>query len=432
MLGIERLPQGKGLAWVIFVGGITMLSTATGAALAVAGFHRAALALATPAPMAIWLSLLLGGATVLWAYGTSFYSEGWQAATMIWAAAWLLEARTASQPAGRIALAAVLLTVTGLIKATSLVFLPAFVLAVLADHLPSRRQRWRVAAMLTAGIAAAAVVHLAWNAHRFGSMFEFGYDWTETIPALPPRAFVVSDIPRGLLVQLATPGKSMFLWSPMLVLSVIGAAGWWRRDRALTIGVATAAAIGVVFYAAYLFPEGGYAHGPRHLVPLVPLLALLAAGPNASRWSPAALAACAVIGVAVVLPATAVSFLEDQALRRDPNGRPVAGYYDVIDPAPGRPSNRYRPGYIPYITAMSNPDWASAKAPLGMGPDYFVLHLRQARRQLPDGRNIPESFDWWWPALWLAIGAAGATIIRRAMPLDGTRLAPSPEPPAAA
>ena len=90
VLGIERLPQGKGLAWVIFVGGITMLTTATGAALAVAGFHRAAIALGTPSSMALWLSLLLGGATVLWPYGTSFYTEGWQAAAMIWAAALLI------------------------------------------------------------------------------------------------------------------------------------------------------------------------------------------------------------------------------------------------------------------------------------------------------------------------------------------------------
>ena len=429
LLGIERVPPGQGLAWVIFVGGITMLTTATGAALAVAGFHRAAIALATPARMAVWLSLLLGGATVLWPYGTSFYTDGWQAATMIWAAALLIEARDAPTPHARVALAALLLTVTGLIKATSLVFLPGFLIAVLAERSLRREQRWRVAAILTAGIGAAAVVHMAWNHYRFGSPFEFGYDWTETVQTLPARPFVITEIPRGLLVLLATPGKSMFLWSPILVLSAIGAAGWWRRDRACTIGIATAAAIGFVFYAAYLFPEGGYAHGPRHLVPIVPLLALLAAGPDASRWSPAVLAAVAVVGVAVVFPATTVSFLEDQALRRGPSGQPVRGYYDVIDPAPGRPSNRYRFDYIPYVTALSNPDWASEKAPLGMGPDYFVLHLQQARRQLPDGQNIPKSFDWWWPALWLAVGAAGALMIRRRD--DTSPLPVAPRTPAA-
>ena len=424
MLGIERLPRQQGLAWVIFVGGITMLSTATGAALAVAGFHRAALLLGTPQRAAIALSLLLGGATVLWPYGTSFYSEGWQAATIIWAAVFVIE--------GRITIAAMLLAITGLIKATSLIFLPAFLVWALAETSRSRERRIRNAVILAAGIGAAVMVHLGWNLYRFGSPFEVGYDWTETIPLLPPRAFLIADIPRGLLVLTATPGKSLFLWAPMLVLSVLGAAAWWRRDRALTLGVVAAVATGLVMFAAYLWPEGGYAHGPRHLVPVVPLFALLAAGPDASRWSRAALIACAVAGFAIAAPSVAVSFLEDQGLRRGPDGLPIPGYYEVIQPAPGRPSNRYRPGYIPFVTAMSNPEWTSGKAPLGTGPDLFVLHLQQARRQLPDGRNIPASFSWWWLALWAVVGTLGALMIRRAVggvtPPDAASVTPEPEP----
>ena len=425
LLGIERLPREKGLAWVIFVGGITMLSTATGAALAVAGFHRAAVTLGTPASVAIWLSLLLGGATVLWPYGTSFYSEGWQAATIVWTAAMMLE--------GRITIAAVLLTITGLIKATSVIFLPGFVLAAFVDTSRSREERLRTAAILAAGIGAAVLMHMAWNNYRFGSLFDFGYAWNETIPVLPPRPFLIADIPRGLIVLLATPGKSLFLWAPILVLSAIGAVSWWRRDLALTLGIGAAVAGGLLVYAAYLWPEGGYAHGPRHLVPIVPLFALLAAGPHASRWPPAALTACAIVGLALAVPSVAVSFLEDQALRRGADGRPVAGYYEVIDPPQGRPNNRYRLDYIPFVTATRNPEWASEKTPLGMGPDLFLLHLQQARRQLPDGRNIPAGFDWWWPAIWAAVGAAGVVTVRRAaaMPRADTSSSPEPAPPAA-
>jgi hypothetical protein len=288
--------------------------------------------------------------------------------------------------------------------------------------------------VLSAGIAAAALLHLSWNTYRFGSMVDFGYDWTETIPAPPPRAFLLTEIPRGLIVLLASPGKSIFLWAPILVLALLGAVSSWRRDRALTFGIATAGAVGLVFYAAYLFPEGGYAHGPRHLVPIVPLLALCAAGPQAPRWSPAALIACAVVGVALALSAVTVSFLEDQGLRRDSSGRPVPGYYELIEPLQGRPNNRYRIGYIPFVTALSAPQWASEQAPMGMGPDFFLMHLRQARRQLPDGRNIPESFDWWWPSLWISVAAAGTVMIARALGASATPPAmprgdtPAPEP----
>lgn len=411
VLGIPRLPQGKGLAWMIFVSGVTMLATATAAALAVAGFHRAALALGTPAQPALWLSLLLGGATVLWPYGTSFFTEAWQAAAMIWAAALLLEARAGRHARGRVVLAAVLLAVMGLTKVTSLVFAPAFVIAALMDESRPRRERLQAGAALAMGIAVATIVHLAWNSYRFGSIADFGYDWSETIPLLPPQPFRLIDLPRGLIVLLVTPGKSILLWAPLVVLAALSVPRMWQRQGALTIGVASALLIGLVFFAAYLFPEGGYAHGPRNLVPVVPLVVLLAAGPDAVRWSKPALIACGVVGGVMAFLAVSVSFLEDQGLRRDVAGQPVAGYYEIIDPPPGRPNNRYRLGYIPFVTAMSTPGWAG-ETPIGQGPDYFPLHLRQARRQLPDGQSIPESVIWWWPATWVAVAVGAAALLR--------------------
>jgi hypothetical protein len=175
----------------------------------------------------------------------------------------------------------------------------------------------------------------------------------------------------------------------------------------LTVGLGCAFAVGLLFYGGYLFVEGGYAHGPRHLVPIVPLLILAAAGPDASRWSRSALYACGVVGLVMALFATGVSFLEDQALRRNANGQPVPGYYEIVPPAPGRPNNRYRFDYVPFVTAMSTAGWASSPA-LGQGPDYFVLHLQQARRQLPDGASIPASFSWLWTGLFAIVFAAAA------------------------
>ena len=410
--GIPRVPAGQGLAWVIFVGGITMLSTATAAALAVAGFHRAAIAIGTMPGPALWLALLLGGATVLWPYGTSFFTEAWQAAAMVWAAALLIEARTMERPGARVAIAGLLLAVTGLTKVTSLVFAPAFVIAVMVDRTVTISRRMQVAAVLTGGIVFATAVHVGWNAYRFGSPFDFGYAWGETIPSLPARAFLLSDIPRGLAVNLAAPGKSIFLWAPVLVLALLNGVRSWRRQPALTTGLGTALGVGLLVYGAYLFAEGGYAHGPRHLVPIIPLLVLAAAGPDASNWSKPALYACGAVGMVMALLSTGVSFLEDQALRRDAFGRPVPGYYEIIDPPQGRPSNRYRLGYIPFVTALRAPGWLHSPA-LGQGPDYFFLHLQQARRQLPDGQALPASFTMIWPAFWLIVMAAAAVDLAR-------------------
>lgn len=409
LTGVPRQPAGQGLAWIILVGGVTMLSSATAAALAVVGFYRAALAISTPARAALTLSLLLGGATVLWPYGATLYSEAWQAAALVWAAALLLGAR-AGQPRARarVIAAALLLAVAGLTKVTALVFAPAFVVAVLFDRSLPGRTRREVAVTLAIGIILAAAIHVRWNLYRFDAPFDFGYDWSETIPVLPARGFGVTEVPRGLAVLLISPGKSVLVWAPVLLLAVAGARRLWQRDPALAIGIATASGVGLVFFAAYLFPEGGYSHGPRNLVPILPLMLLPAAGVEAGQWRRPVLLLCAAVGVMMALLAVSVSFLEDQALVAS-----GAGYYQRVDPAPGRPSNRYDLGYIPFVRALRSPGWAASPA-LGQGPDFFALHLRQARAQLPDGRAIPAWLVWAWPTMWLLLLIGAASQLYRA------------------
>jgi len=419
--GVRRAPLPGGIAWLIVVGGVTMLATATAGALTVAGFHRAIVILGAPAGFALGLSLLLGGATVLWPYSTSFFSEAWQAAAFIWAATLLLDARERTQagqgysPAGT-ALAAVLLAAAGLTKVTSLIFAPAFVVAVMLDGSVDRPQRLKTAAALAAAILAATTVHFGWNLYRFGRAFDFGYDWSETIPHLPARAFLAADVPRGLAVLLFSPGKSIVLWAPPLILAASGFRRFWRRERAIAAGIAAAAAGGLLFYAAYLFPEGGYCHGPRNLVPIVPLMLLPAIAAKealGARTFRAAAAACASCGVIVALGATSVSYLEDQTLGGDLAAGARTVYYERIDPPPGRVWNRYRLDYVPFIATMRSPGWFTATN-VGQGPDYFPLHLMQARRQLPDGASIPLWLVWLWPAGWFVAAALSAVALRSA------------------
>ena len=418
LAGVERQALPGGLAWVFLVGGLTMTATATAAALAVAGFHRAVLALGTPERPALILSMLLGGATVLWPYGTSFYSEAWQAAAFAWAAALLLEARRASRlpeaaPASRparllVMLAALLLAVAGLTKVTSLIFAPGFVAAALLDRSLPPRTRVKAAVALTLGIVVAAAIHVSWNTYRFGRPFDFGYGWGTMIPQLPPRQFLPSDVPRGLAVLLLSPGKSIVLWAPVLLLAVARAKQFWHREPGAALGLAFSAGAALIFFAAYLFPEGGYAHGPRNLVPLIPLLLLPAGGPDGARWPAAAVAACAAVGILMAVLATSVSFLEDQGGRIGPVTPNV--YYERIDPAPGRSWIRYRLDYVPFVATLRSDGWARAET-LGLGPDFFPLHLLQARRQLPDGAAIPLWLVWALPAGWFLLLVASCWLL---------------------
>jgi hypothetical protein len=343
----------------------------------------------------------------------SFYCEGWQAAMLVWAAVLLLEARAgAPRPDVRVAGAALLLTLVGLTKVTGMIFTPAFVLAVLADRTVAPKYRLQTAVALAAGIALAVALHLTWNAYRFGLPFDFGYDASETVPHMPPVLFRLADVPRGLVMSLITPGKGLLVWAPPLLLALASARAFWRREPAVALGVALAGATGLIFFAAYLFPEAGYSHGPRTLVPIVPLLLLPAIAIPIEQRSHAAIVACAAVGFTIALLATSVSFLEDQGIGEDLGAGAALAYYERIDPPPGRAWNRYRLAYIPFVRTLSSGQWPAGDA-VGHGLDYLPHHLARARRELPGGAAIPFWLVWAMPAFWLAVLAAAAAALAR-------------------
>jgi len=212
---------------------------------------------------------------------------------------------------------------------------------------------------------------------------------------------VLEEIPRGLFVQLLTPGKSIFVWAPVVLPALFSLRACWQRERGLAAGLIVAMVSALVFYAAFFFPDGGYAHGPRHLVPLVPLLMLPLALPGV-LVSRRALRACAAIGFVMAALAVSVSFLEDQAPVQIA-GRLISPYYERIDPRAGGTNLRYRSDYIPFKFALTSGRWLSPTRAPGNGPDFFALHLVQARRTFPGGGAIPAWLPWAVSLPWLAL-----------------------------
>jgi hypothetical protein len=400
--GVPRRAPPEAVAWEFLVGGITTLGMAFAAAMAVAGFYRACRALGPSLDRAFGMAVILGGATVLWPYGTTLYSEAWQAAAFAWAASLVLEARVdGSNRRARVAGAAALLALAGLTKPTSLVIAPGFVVAALFDPHVGRPARRRTAIALSAGIAIGALVQICWNIARFGEALDFGYNLGGIVVRLPARSFALEDIPRGLFVQLFTPGKSLFVWAPPVLLSLLVLRTCWSRERGLVAGLIASTVAALLFYAAFLTPEGGYAHGPRYLVPLVPLLMLPLGVPNVPIHR-RLLTACAVAGFLVSALAVSISFLEDQApLQADP--RATGPYYERVDPPPGRPWVRYRIDYVPFKTALTSGHWLSPDRPAGNGPDFFALHLARARATMPGGSAIPAWLPWAVSVPWMAV-----------------------------
>jgi hypothetical protein len=109
---------------------------------------------------------------------------------------------------------------------------------------------------------------LAYDALRYGSPFQLGYSGV-----YDTRGFS-TPLLQGIGVLLWSPGKSFFVYSPILIAAVPGMIVLARRRAPLATVVVTIFVLRVIVYAKWWTPEGGSTWGPRFLLPLCAVLAI--------------------------------------------------------------------------------------------------------------------------------------------------------------
>jgi hypothetical protein len=121
-------------------------------------------------------------------------------------------------------------------------------------------------------LSGAVIGILAWlmyNAARFGNpVFFFDKLSNDSHPPLFGNPAV------GLLSLAFSPGKSILLYSPPLLLGFLGVRRLWRRDPPLGLTLVVVSAIHLLFVSSLRFFGSDWAWGPRYLVVLLPLWAL--------------------------------------------------------------------------------------------------------------------------------------------------------------
>lgn len=332
--------------------------SALAAALAFLIFRRLGLAVRTSLGAAGLLAL----ATPLFSYSAWFFSEPLATAILLSAALILFAAGEEPEISLRnAALAGALLGAALWVRPTHVLAAPVFLLALVAGGRPKSR---RAALALAAVVGVFGAAYLLRNQIYFGNPFDFGY------PAAAESGKRLNSfetpLATGLFGFLLSPGKSIFLFAPPVLLAIPGVVRLARRNRGLAIVAGVTPLVYLFFYARYTQWEGGYCYGPRYLVPVLALLCL-SLGPMLGDASPGirkAAVALLIAGFFVQAVGISTSFLEDQA-----NG----SYYDQLW--------NYRLSYSPLVSMSRKLLHYAASpvpAPIGRGFDRWFVFLAKA------------------------------------------------------
>jgi len=209
-------------------------------------------------------TLALAFATSVWVYSRYPYSETLQLCCFTGFFSKLLDVR--SRPTWRHALW--LGVWAGLLVNAKPVFLVSGLGAGLFLIWELRRN-WRalllVALVSTAAAAPLAGVYLLYNYLRWGSFAMTGYGVAITSSGLETGPGVHEHPLVGLWGMFLSPGKSIFLYSPPLLVALVGFPRFAKNFRAIVLAMALTILPGLYVHAQMISWAGDYAWGPRYM-----------------------------------------------------------------------------------------------------------------------------------------------------------------------
>jgi len=119
---------------------------------------------------------------------------------------------------------------------------------------------------------------MAYNQAVFGGPFRLGYGYSELWETQHQTGFMSLTMPHpdALWGITFSPFRGLFFLSPLLLFSLPGFAFWWQSRRYRAEWWVSLASVGLMFLfnASSIMWWGGFAVGPRYILPGLPFLAL--------------------------------------------------------------------------------------------------------------------------------------------------------------
>ncbi len=228
--------------------------------------------------------LVFGLGTMAWPYAKYLFSDPLSGLSLLASAHFLLHLASPRAAAGLkpALLSGVCLGLAIATRFANAVLIPFF-LAVLVAYLLRRdgMAGWATVGSRLSGLLSTAwreicafllplllwgIVMAAYNYLRFGNPLTTGY--------LPEESFS-APWARGTLGLLISPGRGLFLYCPILLALIPAWPSFFRRHRLEAIFLALISLSYLLLYGKWFMWHGGFAWGPRFLVPIIPLLIIM-------------------------------------------------------------------------------------------------------------------------------------------------------------
>jgi hypothetical protein len=257
------------------------------------------LRLGYPPAAALFTALAFALATPAWGQARSVFPEPLQGLLLLVSCLLLLGATPARAFVG-----GTVLGLAMLVKLTSVLALPAFLLLPASSGHAVWRRPAAAAALLAPAVTALAL-HALYNLFRFGDPLTTAYYSGER-----GGLDFGGDLLVGLYGLLLSPGRGVLWYAPPVIVALLFFPRFKKKYPALGLGFIVLAVVWIVVHARWADWHGGWGWGPRYLLPILPLVLV----PLAAAWlNPRArplVLALAAVGAMVELPGATVDFMD--------------------------------------------------------------------------------------------------------------------------
>ena len=332
--------------------------------------------------VALFLSCAYGISTTAWHYSQDFMSEPLTTLFLLGAFYFVLKALSGSHRYYLYSGCAA--GFAFLVRPASLVAIPCYLIYIIVKKRgeESARKLFKGASFFLSGFIPFLLMYFLYNFLRFGSIVEAGYGHGFTTPLWV-----------GIVGHLFTPGKSIFLYNPILIIAVIGFYDFIkaRPHEALLVGFMFLGHL--ILYSKWDCWMGGMCWGSRFLLVTFPYL-ILSSGFLLSKrgrmwWKVSVILFCA--GCVIQIPALIVNVSRYHYTLRVKHGEQIMErlvYVPQDSPLLGQWGEMFK-----VIGNMRNPEYLEEIVSLAKNQKRFIGESDQEVLKHGLALNVP---NFWW------------------------------------